>query len=328
MNTTVTLRRRDVVTAFAIALAGIAPLHAQDYPNRPINLVVPYPPGGYADSAARVVVPSLEKALRQPVIVINRPGAGGAIGTAAVAQAKPDGYTLLFTISGMVTLPAQAEVTQQKPAFKLEQLKPIARMTADPMAIIVRSDSPYKTLQDMLQAARANPGRLNYASSGNYATVHVPVEMFLHEADVKIQHVPYQGGAPIMVALLGGQVDFTMLPRSSVAGQVKAGKVRILATVGQTPWADYPGVSTTASAGLSFDYVPWTGIFAPVNVPAPVLAVIRDAVRKAVAEPDLAAAVSRMEGRLAYLDADEFKDAVEKEALQLGKTIRRMGKLE
>lgn len=323
------LNRRSLLAMAGASLLPTTSLQAQEiFPSKLINLIVPYPPGGYADTMARVVAPALEKSLNKTVLIINRAGAGGAIGAAFVAQALPDGYTLLFTLSGLTTLPEQALVNNQKPTFSLDQLKPLARMTADPMAIIVKTSSQYKSLGDLLTAAKAKPDTLNYASSGNYGTVHVPVEMLLHDADVKIRHIPYSGGAPIMVALLGDQVDFTMLPRSSIASQVRAGKVRILATVGKDVWTDYPNTATTVAAGLKFDYLPWTGLFAPAQTPARITDILRDAMRAAANDVDLKASLNKIDGRLAYMDAPEFKEFFDQEARKLTQVVRRMGKLE
>lgn len=314
----------------ASAATGLSPLlGAQEaFPARAVNLVVPFPPGGLADSVARLLAPSLERALGQPVVVMNRAGAAGAIGATAVATAKPDGYTVLFTLSSVSTLPEQAVVNQQKPAFLLSQLRPIARVSTDPLAIVVRAESPFKSLGEMMVQARSKPGEVSYGSSGNYGTVHVPIEIFSHEAQLKLNHIPYAGGGPLMVGLLGGHVDFTVLPRSSITSQVRAGKLRILATVGAEAWPQFPSVPNTAALGLNVDVQPWTGAFVPLDTPPAVVDRLRSAFRIASESAEFKQALLKAEGGPAYLDAAEFRTFWDQDAARLTQAVRRMGKLE
>ncbi|MES2536861.1 MAG: tripartite tricarboxylate transporter substrate binding protein [Pseudomonadota bacterium] len=307
----------------------VSSLHAQEvFPARPVNMVIPYPPGGLSDGIARSIAPSLERMLKQPVVLMNRGGAGGAIGAASVAKAEPNGYTIMFTLSGITTLTEQALVTNQTPLFTLNQFKPLARISTDRLAIIVKGDSKFKTLNELIAAARAEPDKISYASSGNYGTVHVPIEMFAEDAKIKLRHIPYNGGGPILTAILGSQVDFTMLPVSSIATMVDSGKMRILAVVGKDVFPQYPNAPTTAAAGLSFDYLPWTGIFAPADTPPEVLKKLRSSLRAAVDDPQFLAALAKRGGNIAYLDAPEFEPFLAREVTILTKVIRRLGKLE
>ena len=320
-------RRQWLVASAASGFSHL--LMAQEvYPARAVSLVVPFPPGGLADSVARLLAPALERALGQPVVVVNRAGAAGAIGAAAVATAKPDGYSVLFTLSSLSTLPEQALVNQQRPAFLLSQLRPIARVSTDPLAIVVRAESPLKSLAELVAQARSKPGEVSYGSSGNYGTVHVPIEIFAHEAQLKLNHIPYAGGGPLMVGLLGGQVDFSVLPRSSVTSQVRAGKLRILATVGAEVWPQFPSVSNTAALGLNVDVQPWTGAFVPMDTPPAVVDRLRSAFRIASESAEFKQALLKAEGGPAYLDAPEFKTFWDQDAARLAQAVRRMGKLE
>lgn len=328
MNSSFPLSRRQWLIAGAASGFSHLLMAQEVYPARAVNLVVPFPPGGLADSVARLLAPSLERALGQPVVVMNRAGAAGAIGAAAVATAKPDGYSVLFTLSSLSTLPEQALVNQQKPAFLLSQLRPIARVSTDPLAIVVRAESPLKSLAELVAQARSKPGEVSYGSSGNYGTVHVPIEIFAHEAQLKLNHIPYAGGGPLMVGLLGGQVDFTMLPRSSITSQVRAGKLRILATVGAEAWPQFPSAPSTLAAGLNVEVQPWTGAFVPVDTPAAVVDRLRSAFRTASENPELKQALLKAEGGPAYLDAAEFKTFWDQDAVRLTQAVRRMGKLE
>lgn len=320
-------RRRWLLASAAGIVSN--PLAAQEaFPSRPVILVVPFPPGGLADSVARQLAPSLERVLGQSMVVQNRAGAAGAIGAAAVASAKPDGYSILFTLSSLSTLPEQAQVNQQKPAFLLSQLKPVARISTDPLAIVVRADSPLKTLGDLMDRARSRPGEMSYGSSGNYGTVHMPVEIFAHEARLRFNHIPYAGGAPLMVGLLGGQIDFTMLPRSSIASHVRAGKLRILATLGAETWPQFPSAPSTEASGLTVGVLPWTGAFVPVDTPPNVMERLQSAFRVAAESPEFKQALLKAEGSPAYLDADEFRAFWHQDAARLVQAVRRMGKLE
>src|SRR6266498_3459112 len=200
------LCRALAITAVATVLA--APTWSQDsYPSKPIALVVPFPPGGVADIVARPAADAMGRFLKQSVIIENKPGAGGGIGMGYVAKAKPDGYTLLLALSSISILPEADKVIGRPPLYQLDQLVPIARLTADPTVLAVRADSPWKTLQDFVDDARKRPGAINYGSSGNYGTMHIPMEMLAQAVGIKLTHVPFTGGGPAVVALLGGTVD-------------------------------------------------------------------------------------------------------------------------
>src|SRR5690242_4633940 len=201
---------------------------AQDYPNHPVTMIVPFPPGGVADITARPVAEAMGRFLQQTVVVENKSGAGGGIGMQYVARAKPDGYTVLLALSSISIIPEADKVLGREPMFQLAQLVPIARFTADPTVLAVRADSPYKSVADLVAAAKKAPGTIPFGSSGNYGTMHVPMEMLSQAAGVKMLHVPFTGAGPAIVALLGGQVDALATGPSTVTGHVRGGKVRVL----------------------------------------------------------------------------------------------------
>src|SRR5437016_12213208 len=224
-----------------------APAWSQDsYPSKPIALVVPFPPGGVADIVARPAADAMGRFLKQPVIIENKPGAGGGIGMSYVAKAKPDGYTLLLALSSISILPEADKVTGRSPMYQLGEFVPIARLTADPTVLAVRSDSPWNSLADFVADARKRPGAISYGSSGNYGTMHMPMEMFAASAGIKLLHVPYTGGGPAVVALLGGNIDAVSSGPSTVIQHVKAGKLRVLASWGDKRLASLPEVPTLA----------------------------------------------------------------------------------
>ena len=298
------------------------------YPDRAVNLIIPFPPGGLADTVGRMLVLPLEAALGQPVVPVNRAGAAGAIGTTAVANAKPDGYTLLFTLSSISTLPEQSRVNNQKPPFQLNQLKAVARVTTDPLVVITRADNPHRDIQQLLAAAKARPDFVTYGSSGVYGTVHVPAEMLASAAGAKVKHVPYTGGAPLLQALLGKQIDFTLLPRSSTMVHLRSGRIQALAVLDEQRWPQLPQTPTLRELGLEVDYVPWTGLLAPEGTPEAVITTLRSAMAEVVKSPAFRAAVENSGGTISYLDAPAFQKFWAGEVQRLDEVIRRIGKIE
>ena len=208
------------------ALALIAPsLQAQEaWPSKPINMVVAFPPGGVADIVGRPLAVAMEKTLKQPVLVINRAGAGGATGTASVAKAAPDGYTILMALSSISIFPVSDRINGKQPTYEMKEFAPVALVTADPTVLVVRADGPYKTLKEFIDAAKASPGKINYSSSGVYGTLHVAMEIFANAAGIKLFHVPYSGGGPAVTALLGGQVEALASGPAAAIGQIKGGR--------------------------------------------------------------------------------------------------------
>ena len=322
--------KRSVTLAATLAVAlvmGVA--SAQDvYPSKPITLIVPFPPGGVADIVGRPFAEALSRELKTPVIIENKPGAGGGIGMGAVAKAKADGYTLLMALSSISILPEADKVLGRAPLYQLDQFTPIARLTADPTVLAVRADSPWKTLQDFVAAARRRPGAITYGSSGNYGTMHVPMEMFAHRADVKLLHVPFTGGGPAVVALLGGQVDALSTGPSTVLQHVKAGKVRVLASWGDHRLASLPDVKTLTESGFDAVFFQWCALFAPAGTPEPVLSRLREAARVAAADPRFVNTLATVETPVQYLDAPEMRRFWEADAKTLAEAVQRVGKVE
>ncbi|HTJ07372.1 MAG TPA: tripartite tricarboxylate transporter substrate binding protein, partial [Caldimonas sp.] len=214
---------RTLLLASLLAAASAA--HAQAWPDRPITMIVPFPPGGVADTVARPVAEALGRELKQSVVVENRAGAGGALGIGVAARAAPDGYTVLMSLSSISILPEADKILDRKPAYQLSQFKPIARFTADPTVFVVRADAPWHTLKEFVDDARSKPGAYNYGSSGNYGTMHVPMEMLKSEAGFRMTHIPFTGAGPAVVALLGGQVDAIASGPATVVQQINAGKL-------------------------------------------------------------------------------------------------------
>src|SRR5881397_2842243 len=216
--------------AFFIAFCAAGVSAQEAYPSKPLTMVVPFPPGGVADIVGRPLAAGMNHVLKQPVVVVNRTGAGGAVGMASVAKAAADGYTLLMSLSSISIFPVSDRINGKPPAYELKDFAPVALVTADPTVLVVRADSRYKTVKDFVDAAKANPGKINYSSSGVYVTLHVAMEIFANAAGIKLFHVPYQGGGPAVAALLGSQVEALASGPAAAMGQIKGGKMRALAS--------------------------------------------------------------------------------------------------
>jgi tripartite-type tricarboxylate transporter receptor subunit TctC len=313
----------------ALSLAALPLAYADEpYPSRPITLVVPFPPGGVADIVGRPFADALSRELKTPVVIENKPGAGGGIGMGLVAKAKPDGYTLLLALSSISILPEADKVLGRASLYRLDQFMPIARLTADPTVLAVRADSPWKTLDEFIADARKRPGAITYGSSGNYGTMHMPMEMFAHTANLKLLHVPFTGGGPAVVALLGGQVDALSTGPSTVLQHVKAGKVRVLASWGDHRLASLPDVRTLAESGYDAVFFQWSGLFSPAGTPEAVVTRLREAARVAAADPKFVNTLKTVETPVAYLDAPELRRFWDADAKKLADAVQRVGTVE
>ncbi len=302
---------------------------AQDvYPSKPVTMVNPFPPGGVADIVGRPLAALMEKTLKQPVVMVNRPGAGGAVGMASVAKAPADGYTILMGLSSISIFPVSDRINGKAPAYELKDFAPIALVTADPTVLVVRTDSPYKTLRDFVDAAKANPGKINYSSSGVYGTLHVAMEIFASAAGIKLFHVPYQGGGPAVTALLGGQVEALASGPAAAIGQIKGGKMRALASWSTERLKLLPEIPTFRELGYDAEFYIWTGVFAPAATPGPIVAKLREVVREAATSAEFKAAMEKVSTPVSYLDAPEFRKYWERDAARLKIALEKIGKVE
>src|SRR5437763_1020624 len=310
----------------ALLFAGSA--FAQDYPSKPITLVLPFPPGGVAEIVGRPLASIMEKSLKQPIVLINRPGAGGAVGMASVAKASADGYTVLMGLSSISIFPVSDRINGKQPPYELKDFAPIALVTADPTVLVVRADGPYKTVKDFVDAAKANPAKINYSSSGVYGTLHVAMEIFANAAGIKLFHIPYQGGGPAVTALLGGQVEASPQGPAAAIGQIRAGKMRALASWGTERLKLLPDIPTFKELGYDAEFYIWTGVFAPAAPPAPIVTKLREAVRAAATPEEFKAAMEKASTPVAYLDAPEFQKYWDKDAARLKAALEKIGKVE
>jgi tripartite-type tricarboxylate transporter receptor subunit TctC len=328
MSRTATAALAAAALTLGAALAPATALAQSDYPNHPVTMIVPFPPGGVADITARPVAEAMGRYLKQPVVVENKAGAGGGVGMQYVARGKNDGYTVLLALSSISIIPEADKVLGRDPMFTLNQLVPIARFTADPTVLAVRADGPYKSVQDLVEAAKKAPGTIPYGSSGNYGTMHVPMEMLSGATGTKMLHVPFTGAGPAVVALLGGQVEALSTGPSTVMGHMKGGKVRVLATWGDGRHPALPDVPTLKELGYDAQFSQWTGLFVPAGTPEPAIAKLREAAKAAVNDDTFKAALAKVETPVQYLDQPQFRAFWDADAKKLADVVKRIGKVE
>lgn len=316
---------KKLIAAVLLALPSAA--FAQEYPVKPVQMVAPFPPGGIADIVGRPLAAAMEKSLRQPVIVVNRPGAGGAVGMTSVAKAPADGYTILMALSSISIFPVSDRINGKTPAYELKDFAPIALVTADPTVLVVAADSPWKTLRDFVETAKAHPGKVNYSSSGVYGTLHVAMEIFANAAGIQMFHVPYQGGGPAVTALLGGQVHALASGPAAAIGQIRGGKMRALASWGTERLTLLPDIPTFKELGYDAEFYIWSGVFVPAATPQAVQQRLRAAVREAALSPEFKGAMDKVSTPVKYLDAPEFQKYWEQDARRLEAALHKIGKV-
>lgn len=322
-------RRALVALLTAPALATLPVLaQAQAYPSKTVRLVVPFAPGGTTDIIARIVAERMGTALGQQVVVENKGGAGGGIGMAQVAKARNDGYNVLMSLSSIVVLPEADKVLKRNPLYTLDQLKPVARFTADPTALVVRADSPWKTYQDFIDHVKNKPGQVTFGSSGNYGTMHVPMEQLKVATDTFMLHVPYTGAGPAVMALFGGQIDALSTGPSSVMQYVRAGKLRVLAHWGEGRLAVLPEVPSLKELGVPITYSQWSGLFVPAGTPDAVVSKLRQAAKAASEDPRARQSLTAAGTSFMYQDMPEFERFVQADAKAMAALVQRIGRVE
>ncbi len=278
------LNRRRVAAAAALLALSAVPAWAQGYPSRPIRVVVPYPAGGSTDQLARAIQQPMQELLGQPVVIDNRAGAGGTIGTDVVAKAAPDGYTLAFGNTGPN---AVVSLLRKVPYDPVHDLAPISTVALTPMILAVPADSPARTLKEFLAYAKREGDKLNYGSVGNGSLSHLTGEQFNDQAGLKLKHIPYSGGAPLLAAFAGGQLQAAFVTGLDGASMLASGKVRYLAVATPKPTDVVPGLPAIAEEVPGFAATAWFGLLAPKGVPADILAKVHGAVVAAVARPEV-----------------------------------------
>lgn len=306
-----------------LALSWNGACVAADYPVKPVSVILANPPGAITDLVARPTLEGLRVQLEQPFIMTHRPGAGGEVGTAQAATAKPDGYTLLISLPSLIEIPETQKAAREKPSFQLEQFEPIGQLTAVPQILLVRADSPWKSIQELLADARARPEKITYGSAGSNTAIHLATEMLAHAAGVRLFHVPYKGGAPAVAALLGSQVDITNSVVQSVS-LVKGGQARALAVYGVKRYPFLPDVPTLKEVGYDVEAQLWVGLFAPSGTPLDVVQRLRQALRVVAFSEAFKETLLKIGTPVSYMDGPEFKASLHKQRNQLAAVLERL----
>ena len=285
--TAVATARVAWLAALALLVASPTSLSADTYPSRPVRLIVPFAAGGLNDVVARLVAPYLERALGQPFIVDNRPAASGIVGTDATAKAAPDGYTLLMVASSFTVIPA----TKSNLPYDAERdLAPIVMVAKNSLLFLVNPKVSANSLAEFIALAKANPGKFNYASPGAATQTHLVVELFSQRAGIKLQHIPYRGGAPAMTAMVAGETQFIAISTLLSLPQLQAGALRAIASGSLTRDPQLPDLPTVAEQGFpGFEAIQWIGLLTTAGTPADVIERINREVNRALRDPDLIA---------------------------------------
>jgi tripartite-type tricarboxylate transporter receptor subunit TctC len=315
---------KSALTRFPLLLAAFAASAAlaqpAAYPTRPITVIVPFAAGGNNDVSGRIVAKKLGDLLGQPVVVENKTGAAGAIGAAAVATAKPDGYTLGFLSSG----PVAANVSLYKTLSydPRKDFAPVARVTTSPSVLVVNPSMPVKNLEEFIDYAKKNPGKLNYGTAGNGSSPHLAGALFDSMAGVQMVPVAYRGGAPALTDLMAGQVQAVFNPILEVMPQIRAGKLKALAVTTDKRSALLPDLPALGERFPGYEVLTWNGLFAPAGTPPEIVDKLNAAVRKALADPEVIARLTELGLEVAVSSPQEFTAYINRQIDHFGKLTR------
>ncbi|QTN22226.1 tripartite tricarboxylate transporter substrate binding protein [Rhizobacter sp. AJA081-3] len=308
------------LAAFVFASAAFASTHAvAAYPDKPIRLVVPFAPGGGTDLVARTLAVGMGKELGQQVIIDNKPGAGTIIGTDSVAKSPADGYSIVIATFAHAVNPS---LMAKLPFDTSKAFAPISLIAKGPNVLVVRADSPFKSVKDVIAAAKAKPGKLTYASQGNGTSAHLAGEMFTNLAKVEMTHVPYRGAGPAITDLLGGQVDMIFGTAAAVASFVDSGKLRAIGVTSVSPSPALKGVAPIGQDVAGYQVESWYGLYAPTGTPADVIAKLSSAAKKAAASPDFAQKIEQEGLTIVASDPAELDRYVKAEEVRWKKIVK------
>jgi tripartite-type tricarboxylate transporter receptor subunit TctC len=314
---------RNTLAALALAATAAAAV-AQDYPTKPIKLIVPFPPGGGTDIMSRVVAQKLGDMNKWTVVVDNRPGAGGNIGVEAAARSAPDGYTIVMGQTSNLAI--NPTLFKSLPYDPLKDLVPVALVGEGPIALAVRAESPYRTLADLIAAAKAKPGAVTMASPGNGTVAHLTGVRLMQATGVKFEHIPYKGASAAIPDLLGGNVDFYLASVPSVASHVHSGKLRVLAVTSDKRSPIFPDVPTVGESGYKgFSAVTWFGILAPAGTPKAVVDKLNAAINKALADPGVRKSIQQEGGEVLGGTEEHFAQLMKSELAAWSPIVRQSG---
>jgi len=313
------VRAAAAIAATTLALAA----QAQGWPTRAVKVIVPFAPGGFTDVVARILQTQLSAALGQPVVIENKPGAGSTIGTAEVAKAKPDGYTIAMISTTHTITPS---IYKQMPYDALKDFTPVMKLAEGPYVLVVHPSLPARTVKELVELAKAEPGKIDYASSGNGSSQHLVGALFGQMAGVKLNHVPYKGSGQAMQDLVGGQVKVSFVGGPNAVPYLANGKLRALGVTTAKRSADLPDIPTIDEAGVAgYDATLWLGLLAPPGTPAEVVAKLREGVTKALSTPEARKLVNSAGVDVALSTPEEFAALMKSELERWGKVVRETG---
>jgi tripartite-type tricarboxylate transporter receptor subunit TctC len=311
-----------------LLLAGTA--HAQGFPTKPVTVIVPFPPGGAADAPTRLLGQAMGNVWKQPMVVVTRAGAGGAIGMAATASSSPDGYTIMASNPSLLILPEADKLFGRPSTFDRSSFVPLALLVADPVVLAVKADAPWKTYQEFVADARAKPDTIAYASSGSYGAAHLPIEMLANSAGIKLRHISYSGGGPSILAVLGGHVSATVTSPAALSAHIKSGALRALVTTGNKRIAALPDVPTALELGYKdAEFYIWIGLFAPAKTPEAIVQSMRADIGRAMpGENGFVQGMAKLGAPVDYRDGPAFNEFLNKDAERIKATVQRIGKVD
>lgn len=319
------MKRLLLAAALGVVTAGI---HAQDYPSRAINITVPNPPGGMNQIHAQPLSAVMELLTKQPAPIINRPGGTAAIGTAYVVNQPPDGYNILVTTANLHLVIEKDKLYGIKTPFSLEQIAPLALLSADPLIMVVHPSLPVKTVKDLVALAKSKPNEIVFSSSGPYGITHTPTAMFLHAAKIQMRHLPTTGGGPALTQALGGHAQVTGGGPATTYPLVNSGKLRAIASWGVKPHPSFPKTPSFQSMGYKdVEAYLWVGLFTRTGIPEPVFKSMRELVAKTTADPAFKSALEKLRVVPDYRDAPEFRKFFEADHKRMAAAIKNIGKL-
>jgi tripartite-type tricarboxylate transporter receptor subunit TctC len=309
-----------ILVISALILAGAIPGGAQEYPTKPVSFIIPYPAGGSTDLTGRALANAAKNYLKQPVVCENKAGGGGTVGPSLVVSKPPDGYTIGIS-HGAATIAWHMGKLNFNP---LEDTTPVIRYTSYVFGLVVRADAPWKTIQELVQYAKANPQKVSYGSPGVGTNPHLALEDLSILTGIQLTHMPFKGGAESNTALLGGHVD-AVSDGASWGPLVDAGKFRLLVVYGEQRMARYPNVPTFKEAGYNMSYSSPLQIIGPKGMPRPVVAKLHDAFKKAMDDPDYQAILKKYDMTLNYLSPEDLDKAIRQESDQIKRVVQKLG---
>ncbi len=312
---------KKIIIGLSLILFMSVPIQAAEFPTKEVQIIIPYAAGGATDLIFRALAATTGKYLGKAVIVVNRPGGGGTVGVTEVSQAKPDGYTLLSAITPLTILPHQVKTT-----FTYQSFEPIINVVKDPGMFLVKSDSPWKNLNEFLDYAKKNPGMITVGNSGAGGGVHLIALAFEKTAGVKFNHIPFAGGGPSVTALLGGHINAVSVSPPEGIEHVKAGKLRIIALFAEKRFELFPDVPTVKEQGINFTMGQWRGLAAPKGTPPDVIKKLHDAFKKGMEDPVFVKNAKDMVVNLSYLGPEDFGKLMAQDHEFYGKLVKEIKK--